>query len=125
MYPSNNNHQPIVRFLRKLSLCILAAGLFPVFTGQTFAQIRGSDSQEFFDEGDRQLNQDIQNLETPPAKSPTLQQEEQDLDQDLDIQEKDPNAPQEEEVPSPALGDGDNVPTPPPLGETEIKLPVP
>jgi hypothetical protein len=72
------------------------------------------------------MNQEIQDLEPPPAKkTPTLQQEEQSLEQELNIRESDPNAPKEEEVPSPSVGDGDNVSTPPPLGETEIKIPEP
>jgi hypothetical protein len=121
---SHSRFSLIFPLLAKLGVLTLILGSFNIFTPQTFAQIRGEDSQEFFDEGDQEMEQEVQELENKPTSKPPLQQEEQNLEQDLNIQEKDPNAVQKEEIPSPSLGDGDNVSTPPPLGETEFKFPL-
>jgi hypothetical protein len=125
MYDFSIPSRKILVSLTKFSVLVLAIGSFSALNRLAFAQIRGNGSQEFFDEGDRQMDRDIQTLENPPDESPSLQQEEQNLERDLNVREKDPNAPEEEEIPSPQIGDGDNVAAPPPIGETEVKFPVP
>ncbi len=116
----NNKLTSVLISLIALAITIQTASANP---SRTLAQIRGEDSQEFFGEGDEQMDREIQTLEDGQPQAPSLEQEERNLEQDLNIQQNNPDAPKIEDIPSPALGDGDNVPTPPPLGEAEIKFP--
>ncbi len=87
-----------------------------------FAQARGGDAEEFFNEGDQEMEQETQNLENESPQQ-GRQQEEEKLEQELNIEQNNPRAPKVQEVPSSPVGDGDNVSTPPPEGEVQIKFP--
>lgn len=82
------------------------------------AQIRGADSQEFFEQGNEQMEQNIQELEQGRQKK------EEQLDETLNIQQKKPNDPKVEDVASPSqqLGLDDNEPVQPTDEEAEIKF---
>lgn len=82
------------------------------------AQIRGTGSQEFFDEGNQQMEQNIQELEQERGKK------EEQLDDTLNIQEKNPNGLKVEDLsgPNEELGLDDNLPVQPAEEEAEIKF---
>jgi flagellar biosynthesis component FlhA len=132
------------QFMNKITvlvaILIALAPTLPAFSensSRILAQIRGQDSQEFFNEGDQQMEQETQTLENEqsqesteereeqnlqaPTQEPTEQQEEQNLERTLNIEQKNPQTPEVQDIPAPGVGD--NVPTPPPTGEVEIKLP--
>lgn len=112
----------IIFFLSFFSL-IIGWEIFSDSHGKTLAQIRGEDSQEFFNQGSQQMDQEIQNLENQqPPEIKQQQQQEQSLEQNLNVDEKNIPSPTVQEVPSPPLGNGDNVPTPPPDGEVQINI---
>ena len=114
----------IKTILINVSCYFLFLILLPLVPTQMLAQmepIEGNNSEEFFDQGNQELEQEINTLENEQSQEPTEAQEEQKLEQELNIQEKNPQAPRIENVPAPGVGN--NVPTPPPTGETEIVIP--
>jgi hypothetical protein len=133
-----------------VAILIALAPTLPAFSetpSRILAQIQGEDSQESVDGGKQQMEQEVQtleneqpqesteereeqNLEHPvlreqerqaPTQEPSEEQEEQELERTLNIEPENPQAPEVEDIPAPGVGD--NVPTPPPLGEVEIKSP--
>lgn len=114
------NKKITVTLMNLLALSLILVGL-PLMPSQTLAQMEGNDSEEFFDQGNQELEQEINNLEDEQSQELTEEQEEQKLEQELNIQEKNPQTPHIETVPAPGVGD--NVPTSSPTGETEIVIP--
>ncbi len=101
--------------MKKISLWFIFVSLVTSFvaigemkTNSVMAQI-GEDSQEFFEEGDREMNQEVQNLEEKQNQQQSRQQKEEKLEQELDIHQEGPRI---EEVPTPdeRLGLDDNLP---------------
>ncbi|MEA5508536.1 hypothetical protein VB715_02040 [Crocosphaera sp. UHCC 0190] len=87
----------------------------------TLAQMGDNDSEEFVEQGNQEMEQDVETLENEQSQELTEQQKEEKLEQELNIQQRNPQSPEIEDVPAPGVGD--NVPTPPPDGEAEIKIP--
>lgn len=116
-------HYLIAAIALQFSVVTLFAQSYP-----SLAQIRGSDSQEFFDQGNQEMEQDIQQLEQQQQQEieqkqeeQTLEQKEQQLDDTLNIEQKNT---QIEDTPGPGEAQGldDNVPEQPTDEEVQIKF---
>lgn len=84
------------------------------------AQSRGASSDDFFQQGNDQLEQDVNNLQNPPAQ-PDLTTEEKQLDNNLNIQQPNPDEPKGSEDPAPNVQYDNNVPDSPD-DEVEVKF---
>lgn len=72
----NNQKTSVLINLIALTLTIPAFSANPP---RTLAQIRGEDSQEFFGEGDQEMDQEIQILEDEQSPESTEEREDQGL----------------------------------------------
>ena len=82
--------------------------LLPIFTKQqlVLAQFRGQDSQQFFEEGNQQIEQQIQEIQRDKIQTERENQE-RELEQQLDFNNSDNSA--EKEVPASPPSIDDNV----------------
>ena len=105
-----------------LGLSTVGVGFALWFIGGQFspclAQIRGGSSERFFNGGNIQMQQEIQNMQNP-APQPNLNTEETQLDQQLNVQESNPDQPKGSEVNAPAPDYINNTPESP---EDEVQF---
>lgn len=104
---------------------ILFAFLIPILTGQ-FAQVMAQNAaDDFFDQGEQELNQDAETLEqrqNPNLKPLLTIEEEPSPIENTNEEQTEPGKPQVEDVPAPDAGGGDNLPEQPSEGEIEFKF---
>ena len=103
-----------------VSLVTSFVTLGEIKTNHVWAQDAGGDSQEFFEEGTQEMNQEIRDLQERQHQQQTLEEKEKKLEQELRIHQEGPRI---EQVPSPdqRLGLDDNFPFPPKNQEIQIK----
>ncbi len=113
--------------MKKISFLFILVSLVTSFvtigeikTNHVWAQDAGGDSQEFFEEGTQEMNQEIKDLQERQHQQQTLEEKEKKLEQELKIHQEGPRI---EQVPSPdqRLGLDDNFPFQPRNQEIQIK----
>ncbi len=112
--------------MKKFTFFLIYASLVTSFfligemkTNPAWAQDRSS--EEFFNQGTQEMNEEIQDLEERQNEQQTLEQKEEKLEQELNIRQEGPRV---EEVPGAdeALGLDDNLPFQPDAQEVEVRF---
>lgn len=100
------------------SLMLISLGL-NLMPSKTLAQIEGDDSEEFVEPESPETEEERELLENEQFPESREEREEQELVHPI-LRDSDSPSLDIEERPAPGVGD--NMPTQPPLGETELQI---
>jgi uncharacterized membrane protein YhiD involved in acid resistance len=118
------------KFLSIASVSTISILVFNSNHNVALAQIRGQDSQQFFDRGNQLMEQQIQQIQqentqqiqqTPQENTQQIEENDEVKETELEnqLEMKSPDKVEEKEIPAPAVGLDENVPESP---DEEIKI---
>lgn len=117
-----------INFLITFSLFVVAIKFYIVKPRTAIAQVDENASEEFFDRGNEEMEQEAQYLETDDENT-SQDNRRQNIDREIrqreseakPLEERKPEGIRIEDVRSPDVGE-DNLPAEPPVNEFKIKL---